>query len=100
MLGIGALAERGRLGPVPIFLALWTTIVYCPIACWNWNPLGWAYVLGTLDWAGGTPVHITSGATAFAISAYLGKRRDFGKKRLTYPPSSTVLVALGTVLLW
>ncbi|KZV85063.1 ammonium transporter [Exidia glandulosa HHB12029] len=100
MLGIGALAERGRLGPVPIFLAIWTTIVYAPIACWNWNPNGWAYKLGALDWAGGTPVHINSGATAFAISAYLGKRRDFGQPRLNYQPSSSILVALGTVLLW
>ena len=56
--------------------------------------------MGTLDWAGGTPVHINSGTTALAISAYLGKRKDYGTPRLRYAPSSNILIALGTVLLW
>ncbi|KAF8629378.1 hypothetical protein AX17_005674 [Amanita inopinata Kibby_2008] len=99
-IAIGAIAERGRLGPLFIFTFVWTTIVYDPIACWTWNPKGWSFVLGGLDFAGGTPVHISSGTAALAISIYLGKRRGYGTERLVYKPQNTTYVVLGTVLLW
>jgi ammonium transporter, Amt family len=100
MLALGAVAERARLGPTIVFTFLWTTIVYDPIACWTWNSNGWAFVMGGLDFAGGTPVHISSGTAALAISIYLGKRRGYGTERLAYKPHNTTYVVLGTVFLW
>ncbi|KAG2003031.1 ammonium transporter [Coprinopsis cinerea AmutBmut pab1-1] len=99
-LAVGAIAERGRLGPILVFIFIWTTIVYDPIACWTWNGNGWSFVLGGLDFAGGTPVHINSGTAALAISVYLGKRRGYGTERLAYKPHNTTYVVLGTVFLW
>jgi len=99
-LAVGAIAERGRLGPLLVFIFVWSTLVYDPIACWTWNPSGWSAVLGGLDFAGGTPVHISSGTAALAISIYLGKRRGYGTERLAYKPQNTSYVVLGTVLLW
>jgi len=72
---IGAAGERGRMLPCMIFVFTWTTLVYDPIAFWTWNSTGWAYQLGVLDFAGGTPVHISSGAAALAYSFFLGKRK-------------------------
>ncbi|KAF8554495.1 ammonium transporter [Imleria badia] len=100
MIAIGAVAERSRLGPLLVFVFVWSTLVYDPIACWTWNPKGWSYILGGLDFAGGTPVHISSGTAALAISLYLGKRRGYGTVRLAYKPHNTTYVILGTVFLW
>lgn len=100
MIAIGAVAERSRLGPLLAFVFAWSTLVYDPIACWTWNSKGWSYVLGGLDFAGGTPVHISSGTAALAISLYLGKRRGYGTERLAYKPHNTTYVILGTVFLW
>ncbi|KAI0088754.1 ammonium transporter [Irpex rosettiformis] len=100
MLALGAIAERARLGPTILFTFVWSTIVYDPIACWTWNSNGWSFVLGGLDFAGGTPVHISSGTAALAISIYLGKRRGYGTERLAYKPHNTTYVVLGTVFLW
>ena len=99
-LAVGAIAERGRLGPIMVFIFIWTTIVYDPIACWTWNSNGWSFVLGGLDFAGGTPVHISSGMAGLAISIYLGKRRGYGTERLAYKPHNATYVVIGTVLLW
>ncbi|KAF8817250.1 ammonium transporter [Phlegmacium glaucopus] len=99
-LAIGATAERGRLGPSLVFVFIWSTLVYDPIAYWTLNPSGWLFVLGALDFAGGTPIHISSGTAALAISIYLGKRRGYGTERLAYKPQNTSYVILGTVLLW
>ncbi|KZT22718.1 ammonium transporter [Neolentinus lepideus HHB14362 ss-1] len=100
ILAVGAVAERSRLGPVAVFIFIWSTIVYDPIACWTWNSNGWSFVMGGLDFAGGTPVHISSGTAALAISIYLGKRRGYGTERLAYKPHNTSYVILGTVFLW
>jgi Amt family ammonium transporter len=99
-LALGAIAERGRIGPMIVFLFLWATLVYDPIACWTWNPRGWSHKLGILDFAGGTPVHISSGTAGLAISLYLGKRKGYGTERLAYKPQNTSYVILGTVFLW
>lgn len=55
VIAVGAIAERARLGPVLIFTFLWSTLVYDPIACWTWNANGWSFIMGGLDFAGGTP---------------------------------------------
>ncbi|KIJ95401.1 hypothetical protein K443DRAFT_11410 [Laccaria amethystina LaAM-08-1] len=100
MIAVGAFAERAHLGPLMVFVFLWATLVYDPIACWTWNPKGWVSVLGGLDFAGGTPVHISSGTAALAISIYLGKRHGYGTVELLYEPHNTTYVVLGTVFLW
>jgi ammonium transporter, Amt family len=99
-LAIGAAAERGRMLPCCVFIFIWTTIVYDPIACWTWNPNGWVSVLGGLDFAGGTPVHISSGAAALAYSIILGKRRDQGAQGNKHRPHNVSYVVLGTIFLW
>jgi Amt family ammonium transporter len=58
---VGCVAERGRLIPMMVFIWLWATIVYCPVAYWAWNSNGWFFVWGGLDYAGGGPVEIVSG---------------------------------------
>jgi Amt family ammonium transporter len=95
---VGASAERGRLVPMMLFIFLWATIVYCPIACWAWNVNGWAYKWGVLDYAGGGPVEIGSGMSALAYSMVLGRRQE--KMMLNFRPHNVSLIVLGTVLLW
>jgi Amt family ammonium transporter len=77
-LAVGAVAERGRMLPCVVFMFVWSTLIYDPIACWTWNSAGWVYKMGGLDFAGGTPVHISSGSAALAYSIMLGKRRGHG----------------------
>jgi Amt family ammonium transporter len=95
---VGAVAERGRLIPMMVFLFVWATIVYCPIACWAWNVNGWGFKWGVLDYAGGGPVEIGSGFSAFAYSMVLGRRQE--KMMLNFRPHNVSLITLGTVLLW
>nr|AAD40955.1 ammonium transporter MEPa [Microbotryum violaceum] len=97
---VGGIAERARILPLLIFCFCWATIVYDPIANWVWNPNGWLYKLGELDFAGGGPVHITSGTAGFAWSLYLGRRRGYGTAKLAYRPHSVFQIILGTVFLW
>ncbi|CED83532.1 ammonium transporter [Phaffia rhodozyma] len=100
IIAVGGFAERCRMGPVLVFIFIWSTLVYDPIACWTWNSNGWIYVMGGLDFAGGSPVHISSGTAALAIALYLGKRRGYGTERLAYKPHNTSYVILGTAFLW
>ncbi|KAF8331655.1 ammonium transporter [Cantharellus anzutake] len=100
MIAVGAIAERSRLGPIMFFLFCWTTLVYDFIACWTWNPDGWVSKSGGLDFAGGTPVHISSGTAALAISMHLGPRLNYREPPLAYRPHNATYVALGTAFLW
>lgn len=99
-IAVGAVAERGKMLPCVVFMFVWTTIVYDPIACWTWNPNGWVYQLGGLDFAGGTPVHISSGTAALAYSYILGKRSGHGTQALNYRPHNVTHIVIGTVFLW
>ena len=99
-LGIGAAAERGRLAPAMAFAFIWSTLIYDAIVCWTWNSTGWVYKLGGLDFAGGTPVHISSGAAALAYSLMLGKRHGHGTSILNYRPHNVTHIVIGTVFLW
>ncbi len=100
----GAFAERIRFGPYCLFMLLWATLVYDPLAHWVWavdekgQPAGWLGKLGALDFAGGTVVHIAAGLSGLAAILVL-------RKRLGYPehaihPNSMVLTLLGAGLLW
>lgn len=100
-LALGAIADRGRILPAVVFVFIWATIVYDPIACWTWGPNGWLHALGSLDFAGGTPVHINSGVTALAYSLMIGKRTGYERLNgLPYRPHNVTNVMLGTVFLW
>ncbi|KAI8141165.1 ammonium transporter AmtB-like domain-containing protein [Fennellomyces sp. T-0311] len=101
-LAIGSAAERARLLPMMIFIFIWSTIVYDPIACWTWNPKGWSAKLGGLDFAGGTPVHIASGFASLAYAIILGKRRGHGSitQGEEFKPHNMSNVVLGTAFLW
>ncbi|KAI0505258.1 ammonium transporter [Xylaria bambusicola] len=99
-LATGAVAERGRMLPCIVFMLIWATIIYDPIACWTWNPAGWSNKLGGLDFAGGTPVHIASGSAALAYSMMLGKRRGHGTHELNFRPHNVTHIVIGTVFLW
>ncbi|RVX66243.1 hypothetical protein B0A52_10170 [Exophiala mesophila] len=94
----GAVAERGRLLPFLVWLFLWATIVYNPLACWAWNANGWAFNYGVMDYAGGGPVEIGSGLSALAYSMVLGKRQE--KMMLNFRPHNVSFILLGTVFLW
>jgi Amt family ammonium transporter len=96
---VGGAFERGRIIPSLVFGFFWATIVYCPIACWTWNSNGWLFKLPSLDFAGGGPVHISSGWSALAYAFVLGKRKHSGDKSHG-KPHNTTLVFLGTVLIW
>lgn len=87
--------------PCIVFIFVWSTLIYDAIACWTWNPAGWVFKLGGLDFAGGTPVHISSGAAALAYSLMLGKRRGYSDLHgLPYRPHNVTHVIIGTVFLW
>ncbi|CAL3970445.1 hypothetical protein PZA11_006642 [Diplocarpon coronariae] len=67
----GVIAEKGRLLPFLVFSFFWSALVYNPIAYWLWNEQGWSNQMGGLDWAGGTPVHISSGSATLAYTIML-----------------------------
>ncbi|GAA5903665.1 hypothetical protein JCM8208_003649 [Rhodotorula glutinis] len=100
VIAVGGAAERMRVIPLLIFIFCWTTIVYNVIAHWVWSGNGWLYNLGDLDFAGGGPVHISSGTAGFALSFFLGRRRGYGTAKLAFRPHSVSHIVLGTTLLW
>lgn len=99
-LAIGSAAERARILPMIIFIFIWTTVVYDPVAFWVWNVNGWSFKLGGLDFAGGTPVHITSGFASLAYALVLGRREGHDHKKEEFKPHNMSNVVLGTALLW
>jgi Amt family ammonium transporter len=74
---VGAIAERVKFSAWCIFVPLWATIVYDPVAHWVWNVNGWLFQAGVLDFAGGTVVHILAGASALALILILPKRKGY-----------------------
>ena len=91
----GAIAERFKFTTYVVFLVLWVTFVYAPIAHWVWAGNGWLFELGALDFAGGTVVHINAGVAAVAAALFVGKRRNPGAE-----PHNVPYVMLGAALLW
>ncbi|MEI6181183.1 MAG: ammonium transporter [Chloroflexales bacterium] len=94
----GAFAERKRFKAFIIFSGLWLLLVYAPVAHWVWGIGGWIRVLGALDFAGGTVVHITSGISALVCALVLGKRVGYGTEPME--PHNSTYTILGTGLLW
>lgn len=94
----GAFAERFKFKTYLVFLVLWFTFVYCPIAHWVWGQGGWIKNLGGLDFAGGLVVHISSGISALIATLVVGKR--IGWKKDPIHPHNLSLTLLGAALLW
>ncbi len=99
----GAFAERMKFSAMAVFLILWSIVVYSPMAHMVWGKGGLLNAsLGgrfpTLDFAGGTVVHVTSGVSALVCALYLGKRVGYPKEAM--PPHSVVLSVIGACLLW
>ncbi|MDP2982257.1 MAG: ammonium transporter [Candidatus Latescibacter sp.] len=95
---IGAFAERIKFSGMVIFVLLWATLVYDPIAHWVWSVDGWLRNLGGLDFAGGAVVHISSGFSALVMAILIGKRN--GYERVALSPHNLPLTVLGGGLLW
>jgi ammonium transporter, Amt family len=115
---IGACAERIRFKSLLIFVVLWSTLVYSPIAHWIWNAQGWLHVLGAVDFAGGIVVHVAAGLSALAAALVVGRRKGvvYWKDQLKaldqkgaskpvnagteFKPTNIPYVILGAGLLW
>jgi Amt family ammonium transporter len=93
----GAFAERKRFAAFVLFTVLWSTFVYSPLAHWVWAPDGWLHKLGTLDFAGGTVVHISSGVSALVVALLIGPRAASAESSA---PHDVRLTVLGAGLLW
>ncbi len=94
----GAFAERFKFKTYLVFLILWATFVYDPLAHWVWGTGGWIRNLGALDFAGGLVVHISSGIAALAATLVVGKRKGYGDEPM--PPHNLTMTLLGAALLW
>ena len=96
---IGAFAERIRFKALLIFIVLWATLIYAPIAHWVWGDGGWLKSIGVLDFAGGLVVHVSAGLSAIAAALVIGRRK--GVEGNHNPrPNNIPFVILGAAILW
>jgi ammonium transporter, Amt family len=96
---IGSFVERIRFRTLVVFVLLWTTLVYDPIAHWVWGIGGWLHTMGALDFAGGTVVHISAGFAGLAAAIVIGKRLSYRQGEST-TANNVPFILLGTALLW
>jgi Amt family ammonium transporter len=94
----GAVAERMKFSTYCVFIFLWATLVYDPLAHWVWGEGGWLLEMGALDFAGGTVVHLSSGISALVLAIFLGKRKGYPQER--FFPHNLPMTLLGAGLLW
>ncbi len=94
----GAWAERMKFSSFLVFIILWATLVYDPVAHWVWGDGGWLKNLGALDFAGGTVVHINAGIAALAAALVMGRRHGYGAE--AFIPHNLPMTVLGAGLLW
>jgi Amt family ammonium transporter len=95
---LGSVVERMKFAATMVFTLIWLTIVYFPIAHMVWEARGVFFVMGALDFAGGTVVHINAGVSALVAAYILGKRKGYPTEPM--PPHSLTLTMVGTGLLW
>ncbi len=93
----GAFAERIKFSAFLVFTILWTTLVYFPVCHWVWGG-GWISSHGGLDFAGGTVIHINSGAAALVAALLIGKRKGWGREAIH--PHNLSMTLLGAGILW
>ena len=96
---IGAFAERIRFKALLIFIILWATLIYAPIAHWVWGDGGWLKNLGVLDFAGGLVVHVSAGLSAIAAALVIGRRKDVEGNH-NPRPNNIPFVIQGAAILW
>ena len=94
----GTFAERFKFSTYLVFLVVWSTLVYDPLAHWVWGVGGWIREMGALDFAGGLVVHISSGVAALAAALVVGKRRGYGADLMA--PHNLTMTVVGAALLW
>ena len=94
----GAFAERFKFSTYLVFVLVWSTLVYAPLAHWVWGVGGWIHNLGALDFAGGLVVHISSGVSALVAVLIVGKRKGHGHDYM--PPHNMTMTLLGASILW
>jgi ammonium transporter, Amt family len=97
----GAIAERAKFGTFVVFMLLWATFIYDPLAHWVWGKGGWIGTnggMGALDFAGGTVVHISSGISALVACCMFGKRIGFPQEPMM--PHNLPFSVIGASLLW
>ncbi len=100
----GAFAERMKFSTMVVFMILWGTLIYCPLAHWVWDggllayKSTYALAGGALDFAGGTVVHISSGVSALVCALVMGKRLGYGSEPM--PPHNLTYTVLGAAMLW
>jgi ammonium transporter, Amt family len=93
----GAIVERMRFQAYLVFIALWSIVVYAPVAHWVWGG-GWLAEMGALDYAGGTVVHVNAGVAALVAAVVLGPRKDWARQAIL--PHNVPFTLLGAGLLW
>ena len=91
----GAFVERFKFTTYMLFLVIWITVVYAPVAHWVWAGNGWLFTMGAADFAGGTVVHINAGVAALAAALLVGKRKNPAPE-----PHNVPYVVLGAAILW
>ena len=97
----GAFAERLKFSTFLVFMVIWSTLVYDPVAHWVWGDGGWLKNLGALDFAGGTVVHINAGIAALAAALVVGRRKGYGNHTTeAFIPHNLGMTVLGAGLLW
>jgi Amt family ammonium transporter len=94
---VGAFAERVRFSAMLLVSALWSLLVYVPVAHWIWGG-GWLQRMGVLDFAGGIVVHVTAGVAGLVAALYVGKRKGYPKTPM--PPHNLTLSVVGAGMLW
>jgi len=94
---VGAYAERMKFSAVLLFMALWLTVCYVPMAHMVWGG-GWIAGMGAIDFAGGTVVHINAGIAGLVAAIVLGKRKGYGT--VAMPPHNLALTMIGASMLW
>ncbi len=94
----GAFADRMKFSALLVFTALWSLVVYAPIAHWVWYPTGFLFGAGVLDFAGGTVVHINAGVAGLVAAIVIGKRKGYPNEN--FMPHNLVLSLIGASLLW
>ena len=95
---IGAFVERVKISALLVFIVLWVTLVYFPIAHLVWDSTGLFFLMGAMDFAGGTVVHINAGIAGFVGALVIGKRIGFGRENMA--PHSMTLTMVGASILW
>ena len=94
----GAFADRMKFSALMLFTALWSVLIYSPVAHWVWSPIGWINALGAADFAGGTVVHINAGVAGLVCAVVLGKRVGYGQDNLS--PYNLAFAVIGASMLW